>query len=148
MTRRRSALAAAVTLTAGLALGGCSGSGAELKAEGAYVPQPVMADMASGYVVVRNTGDTADKLTSVTSDFAGDVTMHRTVGNTMRQVSSLKVPAGGELRLARGGTHLMFMKLEHKPAKGEKVSVVLHFAASDPITLEVPVVATNYTPDK
>ncbi|MGP4000019.1 copper chaperone PCu(A)C [Streptomyces sp. 8N706] len=149
MTRRRHVSATAVALTAGLALAGCSsGSGAELEAEGAYVPKPVMADMASGYLVVKNSGGTADKLTSVTSDLAGEVTMHRTVGNTMRPVRSLEVPAGGELELKRGGSHLMFMNLAHKPAEGEKVSVVLHFASSEPITLDVPVVATNYDPRK
>jgi copper(I)-binding protein len=150
VNRRTTTLAAALALATGAALTGCSsaGSRAELTAEGAYMPQPVLADMASGYLVVKNTGGTADELTSVTSDISDDVTMHKTVGTTMRQVTSFKIPAGGELELKRGGSHLMFMKLKHKPEKGEKVSVELHFAQSDPIELNVPVEATNYNPRK
>jgi copper(I)-binding protein len=149
--RRRSTPAAVLALSAGLALAGCSSgadSGAELKAGGGYVPQPVTADMASGYLVVKNTGDTADKLTSVTSDISDDVTLHKTVGSTMRPVESFEVPANGELELGRGGSHLMLMKLKHKPTKGEKVSLELRFATTDPIKLDVPVEAANYTPKK
>ncbi|MGP3924550.1 copper chaperone PCu(A)C [Streptomyces sp. 8N616] len=152
---RTAAVAGALALTAGLALAGCSagsasgsGSRAELEVAGAYVPQPVTDEVASGYLVVRNSGSAGDRLTSVTSDFSDDVTMHRTVGTTMRQVNSFEIPAGGDLELERGGSHLMFMKLRHKPEKGEKVSLELHFARSEPIKLEVPVEATNYAPRK
>ncbi|MGP3980668.1 copper chaperone PCu(A)C [Streptomyces sp. KR80] len=151
MSRRTTAVAAAAfAVVAGSALGGCSSSdtGARLTAEGAYVPQPVMADMASGYLTVQNTGDGDDQLTSVTSDISDDVSMHRTEGGTMRPVTSLRIPAGGELALKRGGNHLMFMKLKHKPTRGEKVSLELHFAHSEPIKLDVPVEATNYNPEK
>ncbi|MEV6314251.1 copper chaperone PCu(A)C [Streptomyces sp. NPDC051776] len=152
MSRRTTGLAGALAVTVAFALSGCSesgsGAGADLKAEGAYVPQPVMADMASGYLVVRNTGDAEDRLTSVTSDLSDDVTMHRTTGGTMERVDSLRIPAGGALKLARGGSHLMFMKLKHKPRKGEKVSVRLHFAKSDPIELDVPVEAAGFAPRK
>lgn len=146
--RRAPLAAAALLLTAGLGLSGCSSSGPHLTAHDAYMPQPVTADVAGAYLVIRNTGGTADTLTSVTSDLSPDVTMHKTSGTSMRSVNSLPVPAGGTLRLERGGNHLMFMKLSHKPREGEKVSVKLHFARSHPITLAVPVKAATYTPRK
>jgi copper(I)-binding protein len=143
--------AAALALAAGLALAGCStssasGSGPELTVKDAYVPQPVMRDMAGGFLTVRNTGEAADELTSVTSDISGDVQLHETVDGRMRHVKSLQIPANGELKLEHGGNHLMFMGLKHKPVKGEKVSLELHFAHSDPIKVSVPVEAPNYMP--
>ncbi|KAF4406049.1 MULTISPECIES: copper chaperone PCu(A)C [Streptomyces] len=146
--RRAGSLAAALVLSGGAALTGCSTApdGPEVKAGGAYVPQPVMADMAAGYLTLTNSGGTDDELTGVTSDISDDVQLHRTTGNTMRQVDSLPVPAGGKLELTRGGSHLMFQDLKRKPVEGEKVSLELHFAESGPIGLDVPVEATNHHP--
>ncbi|GGP39510.1 copper chaperone PCu(A)C [Streptomyces sindenensis] len=152
MNRRRAALACALALTTGLALAGCSsdsGSGGEpeLKVVGAFMPQPV-SDMAAGFLVVQNSGGTADRLTSVTSPLSDDVTIHETKNQKMREVSSFEVPANGELDLERGGSHIMFMKLKQKPKQGEKVSVELHFEKADPITVDLPVKETTHNPKK
>ncbi|MFE6228257.1 copper chaperone PCu(A)C [Streptomyces sp. NPDC057854] len=149
MTRRTTALSAAVALAAALALTGCSSGGdePELKVSGAYMPQPVM-DMAGGFLTIENTGDTADKLTSVTSPLSDDVTLHETKNQKMRQVPSFDIPAHGELKLARGGNHLMFMELKSKPKQGEKVSVELHFEKAEPITVELPVEAATHNPQQ
>ncbi len=53
------------------------------------MPQPVTQDMAGAFFVVKNTGGTADKLTSVTSDLSKDITIHKTVGSKMEEVPSL-----------------------------------------------------------
>lgn len=145
---RPAALAAAGVLLTTLAA--CSGGDGkpELSALGGFVPQPLMEDMAAGYVTVRNDGDAADELTSVTTALAGKVTLHTTQDNTMKQVKQLDVPAGGELELARGGDHLMLEKLGRKPKVGEKVTLTLHFAKSQPIKVEVPVEPTTYRPPK
>lgn len=147
---RRTTLAAALALTASLALAGCGGgdTAPQLKVADAYMPQPVTEDMAGAFFTVKNSGGTADKLTSVTSDLAKDITIHKTVGNKMEQVNSLPIPAGGELTLDRGGNHLMFMGLKNKPAEGDKVTIELHFATAEPIRVEVPVKAVNYEPKK
>ncbi|MGW7514737.1 copper chaperone PCu(A)C [Streptomyces sp. NPDC054796] len=148
--RRLPALAgaSALALTLALALTGCAAEAKpELKVSGAYMPQPVTDTMAGGFLTVTNSGDEADKLTSVSSDVAKEAEIHRTVGQKMERVKSLKVPANGELRLGRGGNHLMFLGLEHKPAKGEKVSVTLRFEKSGAMKVSVPVESTNYVPD-
>ncbi|WP_432000415.1 copper chaperone PCu(A)C [Streptomyces sioyaensis] len=145
---RRTTLAAALTLTTGLVLAGCGDSAPKLKVADAYMPQPVTQDMAGAYFTVKNSGGTADKLTSVTSDLAKDISLHKTVGTKMEQVNSLPVPANGELALGRGGNHLMFMGLTRKPAEGDKVTVELHFATAKPIKVEVPVKAATYAPKK
>jgi copper(I)-binding protein len=138
-----------------MALAGCgganSGSGtddgkAELSVSSAYMPQPISDDMAAGFFTVANKGGTADELTSVTSDVAGEVTMHVTTGGMMEQVNRLEVPAHGRLVFRSGGTHLMFEKLKHKPTQGQTVSVELHFAHSGPVVVEMPVKSATYNP--
>ncbi|MCL6734275.1 copper chaperone PCu(A)C [Streptomyces neyagawaensis] len=139
----------------GLALTGCGSSdasgssgssAAELSVKAAYMPQPVTDSMAAGYLVIENKGGAADELTSVTSDLAQDVTVHETAGQAMKQVSALQVPAGGELVLRSGGSHLMFENLKRKPKEGETVSLRLNFIKSKAITVEMPVKSATYQP--
>ncbi|MHC3471258.1 copper chaperone PCu(A)C [Streptomyces sp. 7R007] len=135
---------AALVLTGALALAGCADSGPELSVGSSYMPQPV-SDMAAGFLTVANKGDEKDALTSVTSTL-GTVTMHETVGQSMQEVTSLDVPAHGQLVFKSGGNHLMFEKLKHEPKQGEKVTVELHFAKSGPLTVEIPVKSATYNP--
>ncbi|MER5766964.1 copper chaperone PCu(A)C [Streptomyces sp. NPDC001985] len=144
-------MAGAVALSAGLALTGCSsessGQEPELKVVGAFMPQPV-SDMAAGFLTVRNDGGGADRLTSVTSPLSDDVTIHESKDQRMRKVESFGIPADGELNLERGGNHVMFMGLREQPKEGAKVTVKLHFEKSDPITVDLPVKAPTYSPEK
>ncbi|WP_156727883.1 copper chaperone PCu(A)C [Streptomyces apocyni] len=151
MSRRHGAgaraLIAAIAVASGLALAGCSDDSTkpELKVSGGFVPKPAMPDMASGFFTVTNSGAEADELTSVTSD-VGEVTMHTTKNQAMKAVSSFDVPANGELKLERGGNHLMLEKLKRTPKLGEKVSVELHFAKSGTVKAELDVKAANHNP--
>jgi len=146
---RRTTLVAAMALTAGLALAGCSSSDGkpELTVGGAFMPQPV-GDMAAGFLTVENSGGTSDKLTSVTSAVSDDVTIDETKKQKMREVEAFDIPADGELDLERGGNHIMFMALKQTPKQGEKVAVELHFEKSDPITVELSVKEPTYNPKK
>ncbi|MEU6288344.1 copper chaperone PCu(A)C [Streptomyces sp. NPDC015140] len=149
---------AALAVIGTLALAGCGGgdsgaadsgasgaSGAELSVGAAYIPQPVSASMAAGFLTITNKGDSDDELTSVTSG-AGDVTVHETVDGTMKEVDRLKIPADGQLVFKSGGNHLMFENLKQQPKQGQSVTVELHFAQSDPVTVKVPVKAATYQP--
>ncbi|WP_329280889.1 copper chaperone PCu(A)C [Streptomyces sp. NBC_00691] len=151
MNRRTTTLSASVALAAALALTGCSSSSEDgkpdLKVSGAFMPQPVM-DMAGGFLTIKNDSGTADKLTSVTSAISDDVTIHETKNQKMQPVKSFDIPANGELKLARGGNHIMFMELKTKPKQGEKVSIELHFEKSDPIKVDLPVEAANHNPQQ
>ncbi|MFC8789622.1 copper chaperone PCu(A)C [Streptomyces cinereoruber] len=153
MNRRTTALSA-VALAASLALTGCSSSSdsagdgkPELKVSGAFMPKPV-TDMAGGFLTITNDGDTADRLTSVTSPISDDVTIHETKDQKMREVKFFDIPANGKLSLARGGNHIMFMSLKEKPEQGDKVSVELHFEKSGPIKVDLPVEAANHNPQQ
>ncbi|MEU9011997.1 copper chaperone PCu(A)C [Streptomyces sp. NPDC048479] len=146
---RRSTLVGVMALSAGLALAGCSSDGEpELKVNGAFMPQPVGDDMAAGFLTVHNSGGTADKLTSVTSDLSDDITIHESKDQRMQEVKTFDVPADGELNLERGGNHIMFMKLKQKPKQGEKVTLELRFEKSGAIKVELPVKEPTYSPKK
>ncbi|GHF42651.1 hypothetical protein GCM10010218_24780 [Streptomyces mashuensis] len=137
-------LAGALLLVSGCGTGGDDKP--KLSVSGAYMPQPAMDDMAAAYFTVKNDGGKADELTKVTSPLSPDVTLHTTEGSQMKHAEKLGVPANGELTLSRGGTHLMLGKLGHKPQRGEKVEMTLHFATSGPITVQVPVESASYRP--
>ncbi|MFD9430679.1 copper chaperone PCu(A)C [Streptomyces sp. NPDC060002] len=143
-------LAAPLTvITGALLLTGCgsdSDGRAELSVRAAYIPQPVSDTMAAGFLTIVNKGGTKDELTSVTSTAADSVTLHETVGSSMEEVTSLDVPAHGQLVFKSGGNHLMFEKLKSKPVRGRTVTVELHFAASDPVEVEIPVESATYNP--
>jgi len=147
---RRLSVATAAALAGALALAGCgssdSGDGSALSVGAAYMPQPVSDSMAAGFLVISNKGAARDTLTRVTSEVAGEVTVHKTVGQTMEEAERLDIPAHGELVLQSGGDHLMFEQLKRKPREGEKVSVQLHFAKTSPITVEMPVKSATYNP--
>ncbi|MDN0199387.1 copper chaperone PCu(A)C [Streptomyces sp. S.PNR 29] len=146
---RRLGPAAAAAIAAALVLAGCgsdSDSAAELSAGSAYMPQPVTGDMAAGFLTITNKGGTKDELTSVTSDAAADVTVHKTAGGTMQEAGRLTIPAHGRLVFQSGGNHLMFEKLKRTPKQGQTVSVELHFAHSDPLKVAMPVKSATYTP--
>ncbi|MER6733638.1 copper chaperone PCu(A)C [Streptomyces puniciscabiei] len=151
MRHRPAVLTAATALAGALALAGCSDSGsgsskAELSVSGPYIPQPVSADMAAGFLTITNKGGTQDELTGVTSDAAGQITMHSTMGGAMQEKSSFAIPAHGQLVFKSGGNHLMFEKLKHQPKQGQTVTVKLTFAKSGSLTVEMPVKSATYNP--
>ncbi|MEU3858098.1 copper chaperone PCu(A)C [Streptomyces sp. NPDC028722] len=151
--RRRTAVLAAGGLAGALTLTGCSGSGsasgpdrAELSVSSPYMPQPVSAEMAAGFLTITDKGGAGDELTSVSSDVAGQVTMHSTEGGAMAEKSSFAVPAHGRLVFESGGNHLMFEKLKRAPKQGQTVTVKLTFARSGRLTVEMPVESATYHP--
>ncbi|MGW6939509.1 copper chaperone PCu(A)C [Streptomyces xanthophaeus] len=159
MTARTTrALAAAVSLAAALVISGCSSSGSDsgsasgdgadkpkLTVSGAFMPEPVNDKMAGAFMVIKNDSKTADKLTGVTSPLSDDLQIHETKDQKMQQVPSKDVPANGELKLERGGDHVMFMGLKSTPKVGEKVTVELHFEKAGDVEVELDVKERTYT---
>ncbi|MEV6680820.1 copper chaperone PCu(A)C [Streptomyces erythrochromogenes] len=144
-TRTIRTLAAALSLTAALAISGCSGdSEPEMTVSGAFMPQPVNDKMAGGFMVIKNGSGTADKLTGATSSLSDDLQIHETKDQKMQQVQSMDVPANGELKLERGGNHIMFMGLKSTPKVGDKVTVELRFEKAGSVKVELDVKDRTY----
>ncbi|MCX5196336.1 copper chaperone PCu(A)C [Streptomyces sp. NBC_00249] len=155
-TRTTRTLAAALSLTAALAISGCSSSDADSGAKadgagkpkmtvsGAFMPEPVNDKMAGAFMVIKNDSKTADKLTGVTSSLSDDLQIHETKDQKMQQVPSMDVPSNGELKLERGGNHIMFMGLKSKPNVGDKITIELRFEKADPVKVELDVKERTY----
>ena len=85
---------------------------------------PNGADMAVGYLTIRNAGDAPDRLVSASSAIAGRVGPHSMVmTNGIMQMRPLpqgiEVPPHGSAVLAPNGDHLMFEALK-RPLKAEE----------------------------
>ncbi|MYW05047.1 copper chaperone PCu(A)C [Streptomyces sp. SID3343] len=111
-----------------------------------YIPQPSSTDVAAGYLIVQNDGDTGDRLLSVASPLSGEVMLHQTAGNSMQHIQGLEVPARGKGVLARGGNHIMFMNPTQTLKKGDTVAVTLTFQRTGPVTVQVPVLGVTERP--
>ncbi|WP_377511931.1 copper chaperone PCu(A)C [Octadecabacter sp. R77987] len=92
-----------------------------------------MAQAGAAFMVIRNTGDTDDRLVAATSDAAARVELHTHIEDEngvmqMREIEGgFAVPAGGEHLLQRGGDHVMFMGLTGPFVQGEMITVTLTF---------------------
>ncbi|MFD3538033.1 copper chaperone PCu(A)C [Streptomyces sp. NPDC058662] len=149
--------AAALSLTAALAVSACSsdsgsGSGSAGGADqaapvvsGAFMPEPVNTRMAGAFMIIKNASKTADKLVGASSPLSDDLQIHETKDQKMQQVPSMDLPAGGELKLERGGNHIMLMGLKSAPKVGDKVTVELRFEKAGPVKVEVDVKERTYT---
>ena len=89
------------------------------------------AKIAAGYLTIRNSGKTADKLVSASSPAAEKVETHVTVKDgdifRMREVKGYDIPAGGSFELKPGGAHLMLVNVKAPLKEGEKVPLTLRF---------------------
>ena len=110
----------------------------------AWARPPAMAGgNAAAYFVVRNDGDTADRLIGVSSPLAM-AEMHESVmaddgTMTMNPVDGVDIPAGSSVAFERGGLHIMFMGVAEPPAVGDTISLTLVFQNAGEVTLDVPV---------
>lgn len=117
---------------------------AELVVDDAWVRglPPGVANTAA-YMTLRNTGNKDVVLTGAASPIAGSVQLHDTMDHGgmlhMAHVESLTVPAGGEVKLASGGLHLMMMELTAMPAPDSKVELTLQFSDGTRLALLLPV---------
>ena len=104
---------------------------------------PKGAEVGAGYFVIHNNGATPERLTGGSADFA-TVEIHemKTEGGVMKMAelkNGLNIPAHATIRLAPGGSHVMFTHLTKPLTKGEKVKATLTFEHSGPVEVEFPV---------
>lgn len=93
---------------------------------------PANAPVSGGYMVIRNTGDQADRLIGGSAPFAGMVEIHEMAmdGDVMKMREldgGLEIPAGGEVMLKPGGYHVMFMQLNERLVEGAEYDGTLVF---------------------
>lgn len=98
-------------------------------------PMPGMA-MSAAYLTLRNNSRQTITITRVASNAYSSVELHETTVENgisrMRPLAQLEIPAGGNVKLERGGKHLMLMR---PTAATEPVS--LQFYAGQTLLLTV-----------
>jgi len=114
---------------------------AQVKAENAWArATPPGAKIAAGYLTIRNTAGSADRLLGIASPGAEKVQMHITVKDgdifRMREVRSYDIPANGSLELKPGGGHLMFVNIKAPLKEGDKVPATLRFERAGEMKVE------------
>lgn len=121
-------------------------------AAAAAEPAPTVADAyarsanpSSGgaFMTIHNPGAAACTLKDVRSTIAARTELHGTKEEDgvmkMFKQDSLTVPAGGDLKLQRGGDHVMFMGLNAPLKAGEKFALTLDFGDCGTVETQVPV---------
>lgn len=114
----------------------------ELTLDGAWTrATPAGADVAGGYLVIKNRGAAPDRLIGGTAAFADHVEIHEMVmeGDVMKMhpvAGGLEVPAGGEAVLKPGSYHVMFIGLKHGLVEGTEEAGTLTFEKAGSIDVE------------
>ena len=103
-----------------------------------------MARSGAAFMVIRNTGEAGDRLIGVDSPAAQKVELHthREEDGVMRMIhveEGFVLPDGGEIRMERGGHHVMLMGLTAPFEQGKTIPLALVFETSGEVTLDVPV---------
>jgi copper(I)-binding protein len=114
-----------------------------LEIRGAYAFEPVLGDVASAYMSIRNSGTEPDRLRGVEAADAGLVMMHQQVesgGQTvMRHLELIDIPPGTTVVFAPGGLHFMLEQLAGPLAAGDTLDLVLHFERAGDVVVRAPV---------
>ncbi len=105
---------------------------------------PDGANVAAGYLVIKNNGTTEDRLIAVSSGISEKGEIHEMSVNadgvmTMREVKEIVIPAGGEVALKPGGFHLMFAGLKAPAVKDQRFPGTLTFEKAGKIDVEFKV---------
>jgi hypothetical protein len=99
--------------------------------------------VSAAYMIIRNNGNSADKLVRVSSEICEAVELHTslTEGDVtkMMPVDGIEIPANGQAELKPGGLHIMLIGLKQDLKVSDKIRLQLEFENSSPMEIEVEV---------
>ncbi|HWA89251.1 MAG TPA: copper chaperone PCu(A)C [Rhizomicrobium sp.] len=125
------AVAASLLFASPAVAGDLALSDAWIRALPAHLP-------AAGYFTLHNGGATEATLNGASSPACASLMLHKSSSSggmgSMEEVASLAVPAGGEVKFAPGGYHLMCMNPSAAIKPGASVEVTLSFAGGQKLT--------------
>ena len=103
----------------------------------------MMGANGAAYMIIKNTGDTADKLLRAESQVSEVVELHISEMNDgvmkMRQVEYIEAPAGGQAELKPGGLHIMLIGLKQDLVEGESIDITLYFEEAGKVRVSAEV---------
>lgn len=104
---------------------------------------PPSMKMTGAYLTIENATGTELVLESAATNVARSVQIHRMeqVGEIMKmkQISEIRIPAGGRAVLAPKGYHLMLIDLLRPLQEGETIPLVLNFAGGTTVNVDAVV---------
>lgn len=142
-TTRRALIGAASLLALAPAARAQEASAGPIRITAAWTRAAGAGATGVGYMTIRNTGGTPDRLVSAHSPAARTVELHTHIRDgdvmRMRPVEAIDLPAGQEVRLAPSGLHLMLIGLAAATRQGERLPVTLVFERAGAVELQLPV---------
>ncbi len=107
---------------------------AQVGVSNAWIPQaPPGSSMLAGYLTIKNAGDSPVSILAAQSDRFRAVSVHQTVIENgvarMRELNSLEIAPGQEVKFAPGGMHLMLMQPRKDISPGDRIEIT--FLLSD-----------------
>jgi copper(I)-binding protein len=105
---------------------------------------PTGAQVAGGYMKIKNTGKAADRLIGGSAAVAGKFEVHEmsVVDNVMKMrelPNGLEVKPGKSVELKPGSYHVMLMELKQPLKEGDKVKGTLVFEKAGTVNVEYTV---------
>ncbi len=112
--------------------------------EDAWVAETIGAQIrTAAYFTITNTSGVDERLVGISTPVASMAHLHRTQTennvSTMQSTDALILPAGGSVRLAPGGLHIMILGLNGPLQAGESVPLTLSFLEAGEVNFEAPV---------
>ena len=108
---------------------------------------PPGANVAAGYMEIRNSGKTPDRLITAATPAAQRIKIHRSVREgeilKMQEVEALDIPPRQRIELRPAGSHLMIIGLKKPFAKGERIPLTLRFEKAGELQVELEVQALD-----
>jgi len=112
--------------------------------DGAWIAEaPPSSRVMVAYMKIKNSGDQIAKIISATSDNFKRISFHQTQQENemakMKHMSTLTIPAKGQLVLEAGSHHIMLFNPVKKLKAGDQVNLDLKLENGDVVNLVVPV---------
>ena len=104
---------------------------------------PPAARNGAAYMTLKNQGASADRLIAARSPAASRIELHTTLREggvmRMRELPAIDIPAGGTVKLERGGMHVMLIDLSQPLKAGAGFPLTLVFETAGTIEVMVAV---------
>jgi periplasmic copper chaperone A len=105
---------------------------------------PKGASVAAGYMTIKNTGATPDRLVSVSTPIAGKIEIHQmSMDNGVMKMGpvagGLEINPGATVELKPSAFHLMIMNIKQPIEKGKPFAATLTFEKAGTVDVEFSV---------
>ena len=112
--------------------------------DGAWIAEaPPSSRVMVAYMKISNAGDQVAKIVSATSESYKSISFHQTQNENdmakMKHMSTLTIPAKGQLVLKAGSHHIMLFNPVKRLKAGDQVTLNLKLENGDTVNLIVPV---------